>query len=227
MSNATQAETQTAETASRPGPAGRPVSRSAGLLSLVRRLIDYGRTLVETLQQRNTPDVPPATAQRFGTINIVMIIDRIKQGLGLAEALERRVKRGARRLDAPPRPSAARPIQDKPEQRPVATDPASNGASLPSARTIAKRIRYRPIGAVIADICCDLGIDATHPLWGEVLDAITTNGGNRGHLVQDVIKRGFEAAEACLALVLPPNAERVVAALYDEFPPAAWATPPP
>ncbi len=236
MSDALPAETQAAETAdaetaSPPGPTDRTVSRSAGLLSLVRRLIDYGRTLVETLQQRNTPDAPAAIAQRFGMISVALIIARIKQGLCLAETLETRVKRGARRLDAPPRRVVSRPIQDQPRQRPVAEGSADQGSSLPSARAIAKRIRHRQIGAVIADICRDLGIDSDHPLWAEVLDAITTNGGNRAKLVQDVIKCGFDAVEACLPVVLPPNAERLLASLFGGASPTGsppiWATPPP
>ncbi len=216
-----------AETTSPPGPTDRSDSRSAGLLSLVRRLIDHGRSLIETLQQRNTPDAPANIAWRFGMISIALIIGRITQGLRLAETLETRVIRGARRLDAPPRQMAERQIQDRPRQSAEPHNPSDQDAALPSARTIARRVRHRPIGAVIADICRDLGIDSDHPLWAEVLTAITTNGGNRAVVVQDMARRGFEAAKAGIEPDLAPHVIALLDIPFGRTPPSAWATPPP
>lgn len=216
-----------AETTSPPGPTDLPESRSAGLLSLVRRLIDHGRSLVATLQQRNTPDAPANIAWRFGMVSIALIIARVTQGLRLAETLETRVIRGARRLDAPPRQMTDRPTQDRPRQSPEPQDPSNQDVALPSARAIAKRIRRRPIGAVIAEICRDLGIDSDHPLWAEVLSAITTNGGNRAVVLQDVLRRGFEAAKAGIEPDLPPHMMALLDIPFGRTPPCVWATPPP
>jgi hypothetical protein len=39
-------------------------------------------------------------------------------------------------------------------------------------------VRRRPVGAVIADICRDLGILPSHPLWRELSEAIIRLGGS-------------------------------------------------
>jgi hypothetical protein len=79
-------------------------SRASGLLSLVRRLIDYGRQVAITLRTNPRP---------FGTSDIALILARITRGLLLAEALEVRIIRTAARIDAEPAPprvaSHARP----------------------------------------------------------------------------------------------------------------------
>ena len=50
-------------------------------------------------------------------------------------------------------------------------------------------MRRRPVGAVIADICRDLGIVPSNPLWRELSLAIIANGGNLATLVKDTCKR--------------------------------------
>lgn len=105
-------------------------------------------------------------------------------------------------------------------------DEAAELANLPSARATAARVRGRPIGAVIVDICRDLGINGTHPLWGEVLEAITVHGGNRARMVNIVMQRGAACTRAELDALAPDSAarfDRVCAALW----PSSWATPPP
>ena len=39
---------------------------------------------------------------------------------------------------------------------------------LPTPEQIAATVRRQPIGAVFADICRDLGIPPSHPLWREL-----------------------------------------------------------
>jgi hypothetical protein len=39
---------------------------------------------------------------------------------------------------------------------------------MPTAEQIAAEVRRRPIGAVIADICRDLRILPSHPLWRDI-----------------------------------------------------------
>ena len=105
-------------------------SRFAHLLGLVRKLIDYGKELAATLQQRATNADLAAVTLPFGTRDIALILARITRGLLRANALEARVVALAARPDAPPAPSRA-PAQRAPRApRPAAVRP--NGESRPS-----------------------------------------------------------------------------------------------
>jgi hypothetical protein len=165
----------------RPTPAGR-------LLGLVRRLIDYGRQLVTTL--RNDP-------HPFSASDFALILARITRGLLRAEALEARVIRDTARLNAEPAPPRAPSHRRPPPAR--ATDAASEalvpgldaGICLLTSEQIAAELRRRPIGAVIADICRDLGIMPSNPLWPELQHLIIRYGGNLANLVRDILERAF------------------------------------
>ena len=75
-----------------------------------------------------------------------------------------------------------------------------------SEEQIAAEIRRRPIGAVIADICRDLGITGSHQLWRELHWAITYQGGDYVRLVSDIIARtGRRIAKAWPAAAPPPS----------------------
>ncbi len=63
------------------------------------------------------------------------------------------------------------------------------GICLPTSEQIGAEVRRRPIGAVIADICRDLGITASHPLWRELRVIIIRYGGNLTRLVKDILDR--------------------------------------
>ena len=134
-------------------------SRSGRLLDLLRRLIDYGRELAATIHQRAAAD-PAFTRVFFGTTDLASILARILCGLNRADALEARVRRRAAHLDAGPRPAKARSAA-KP---PAAAEAEARPAGLPTPGQIAAQVRRQPIGAVIADICRDFGITASHPL---------------------------------------------------------------
>ena len=166
-----------------------PPSRVGRLLVLVRKLIDYGRDLAAKVQRRD----PTAEIRHFDTSDIVLILARITRGLHRAQALEERLIRNAARLDAArrPRPKPASPKPHAP--RPVEQDsqPGDPDCSLlPAADEIAAEVSRRPIGAVLADICRDLGILPSHPLWRELSDAIMANGGNLTRLVKEIIAGG-------------------------------------
>jgi hypothetical protein len=195
-------------------------SRFGRVLDVVRKLIDYGKELATTLQRRATTDLAAVT-RPFGTRDIGLILARITRGLLLANALEARVvELAARRPDAPPRPARA------PAQRPPRAAPAtmsSNDAAdprlalLPTPEQIAAEVRRRPIGSVIADICRDLGILPTHPLWQELSVAIVWHGGSFNRLFKDIWDR-----------VLPiPAARRLIATPAVSPAPAAVGTGPP
>jgi hypothetical protein len=60
-----------------------------------------------------------------------------------------------------------------------------------SGEQIAAEVSRRPIGAVIADICRDLGILPSHPLWREVQQLIIEHGGSLVRLVSDLLDQAF------------------------------------
>ena len=167
-------------------------SRSGRLLNLVRKLIDYGRELAATIRQRTVTE-PIFAKVRFGTTDLALIFARIARGLLLADALEARVLRRAAHLDAGPRPSRARSTARAPAAPRVAeTDPRL--ASLPTAAEIAAEVRRRPIGAVIADICHDLGIMPGHldrAFWDELSRAIIIHGGSLAGFLRNLSRPLF------------------------------------
>jgi hypothetical protein len=177
----------TTEAASTPEPC--PAGR---LLTLVRSLIDYGTRLAAALRQHGDA-ARSAVAFPFGSTDIALILARIARGLLRAEALEARIIRDAACLDAEPKPRQAKTHRKSPPARAATAEPdytADAGlACLPTPEQIAAEVRRRPIGAVIADICRDLGIMPSHPLWTELRDLIMHHGGNLARLVKDIFDR--------------------------------------
>jgi hypothetical protein len=177
-------------------------SRLGRVLSLVRRLIDYGKQLVGTLHQRAAAPGFARFASPFGTADLAVILARITGGLRRAAALEARLcRRAARgqdltpspiRLPAPRGPRPARQVAP-PEPQPAdqAEDPRL--ARLPTEAEIAAEVRRRPVGAVIVDICLDLGIAPGHldrAFWDEINHAIRTYGGSLARFLQNLYERG-------------------------------------
>jgi hypothetical protein len=193
--------------ATTPTPTTEP-SRAGRLLNLVRKLIDYGKELAAALRHHSATIDLAAATRPFGTRDTALILARITCGLYRASALEARVVRNAARLDAPPRPRAA-PAAAKPTaaaRPPAARATDARLAHLPTPEQIAADVRRRPIGAVIADICRDLGIMPSHPLWREVQMAMIRYGGSLANLVRDLIHQSFQSlvpAAASAALPAP------------------------
>ena len=212
--------------------------RAARLLSLVRRLIDYGKEVAQALQQRAADVEPIHLALRFDTADVALILARITRGLRLAAGLETRlvshppqerspiatgasaaISAGAA-APRPPRPAPLRTAPPAARRTRRAADPRL--AALPSPEEIAAACRRRPIGAVLADICRDLGIPLSHPLWQELDLAIMENGGDSTSLLIETLRRGEDwIANSPLAQVpfelpfeLPPM-------------PPGWTPPPP
>jgi hypothetical protein len=200
-------------------------SRFGCLLDLVRKLIDYGKELATTLQQRATTTTPDDAALRpFGTRDIGLILARITRGLLRASVLEARVVELVARPDAPPAPSSPSraPAQHAPRApRPAAARPRDAAdprlALLPTPEQIAAEVRRRPIGAVIADICRDLGILPSHPLWIELSVVIVRYRGSLAALFKDIADR----------LCPLPRPRRSVATPAASPTPAVAATGPP
>jgi hypothetical protein len=167
-------------------------SRTGRLLGLVRALIDYGRQLASTLQQRTSATSLSDITRNFGTIDIGEILARITRGLLRAAALEARLDQRLPLRHAAPAAVTA-PSQRQPRTAPQA-DPTAGAAEprivrMPTPAEIAAQVRRRPIGAVLADICRDLGITTDHPLWRELPLAIIANDGNLASLTKDIFKR--------------------------------------
>jgi|SRR5271166_401701 len=196
-----------------------PPSRSGRLLTLVRKLIDYGKQLAATLRQRAVPSDTTDLVCIFGTDHLPLIFARIAQGLHRAGLLEEKIARTAARLDAEPQPrpaptprasrahpceaDAPSPRQTQPQQP---TDPASLLANLPTPDQIAAMVRRQPIGAVLADICRDLGIAPSHPLWQELHLAINEYGGNWLRMAMERLDRAFPIAHIVARLKAKPAA---------------------
>jgi len=78
--------------------------------------------------------------------------------------------------------------------------------SLPTLEEIAAADRRRPIGAVIADICRDLCIMPSDPLWRDVHSVIIYNNGNLARLVNDIFDRTLGPLPSARSPVLPSPA---------------------
>ncbi len=185
------------------------------LAGLVRKLMDFGRDLIATLQSRDPPDPPLDVAHRFGGATLALIIARITRGLMIAAALERRLLHPRPRSAGETKPT--KPRAQPASRRPRLSEDEELLGELPSAREIAARIRSRKTGAVIADICRDLGIATDHPLWREIHKAILSHGGSMVKVMNVWFRRARQAAH----LPVPPED----AAAYDRLL-AAYARPP-
>jgi hypothetical protein len=174
------------------------------VLSLLRKLIDYGQELARTVQQRAAAGTLFTVALQFGTPDLALILARITRGLRLAHAVEARLASRPARQSAAPAPLRApadRAIGAAPDPaRRTARRPAPRPSlpDVPTAEEIAAALRHRPAAAVIADICRDLGIVPAHPLWREVMAILSGHGGNVVKFVKHVTDR------VCTWLTAPP-----------------------
>jgi hypothetical protein len=174
-------------------------------VSLVRKLIDYGKQLAGTVQQRAAAPGFALFARPFGTADLAAILARITSGLRRAAALEARLcQRAARGQDLTPSPirlpiargpRVARqvaPRDAQPEPQPATDTEDARLARLPTEEKIAAEMRRRPVGAVIADICRDLGIvpgELDRAFWDELSHAIIAYGGSLAGFLGNLNRR--------------------------------------
>jgi hypothetical protein len=179
------------------------------LIGLVRRIIDYGKQLAGALQQRAPAANLDDVTRGFGAIDIALILANITRGLLRAAALEARLIDRAARQATARQPAEGPASANAPSpRRPRAAQPAalpadeadSRLAHLPTPAAIAADIRRRTVGAVLADICRDLGILPSHPLWRELSLAVIGNGGGLRTLYRDMVERIDESIDATLAM---------------------------
>ena len=202
------------------------------VLSLVRKLIDYGGQLAGTVQSRAAAPGFALFARPFGTADLAIILARITNGLRRAAALEaglcRRAARGQDLKPAPIRLPAARgpraarqvaPPDAQPEPQPADHTEDPRLARLPTEEEIAARlatgldpvVRRRPVGAVIADICRDFGIvpgQLDRAFWEELSHAIIVYGGSLTCFFPKLNRRLFAFGSGDHADVRSPDGPR-------------------
>ncbi|HLJ04713.1 MAG TPA: hypothetical protein VKT26_00470 [Acetobacteraceae bacterium] len=204
-------------------PAPTAISRVLGVL---RRLIDFGKQIAVTVQQRAVAPGFAFFAKPFGTADLATILARITNGLRLAAALEARLShradRGLDLVQTPSRMPSVRASQPERHDAPADTQPDPQPAPhpedprlarLPTEQEIAAAIRRRPIGAVIVDICRDLGLtpgQCDRAFWDELAHVIIAHGGNLATYFIRMNQRLFAITADALADPRP-----------------AWPAPPP
>ncbi len=206
--------------ATAPAPTTEP-SRVGRLLNLVHKLIEYGKELATVLRQHSTTTDLASATRPFGTSDIALILARITRGLHRANALEARLIRSAARLDAEPRPPAPPAIAKRVSASAARAAPLVDArlAHLPTPEEIAAEVRRRPIGAVIADICRDLGITPSHAMWRELQLVIIREGGSLAGLVSELVRQALQ-------LPVPAAAPAASPALCPASPLRACTGPP-
>ena len=173
------------------------------VLGVLRTLISYGKHLATTIQQRATAPGFALFAKPFGTADTATILARITAGLRRAAALEATLnQRAARGQDLTPSPlrmpaaSTRRPARQiaPSDAQPAAPTEDPRLTRLPTEQEIAAEVRRRPVGAVIVDICRDLGImpgQFDRAFWDELSHAIIAYGGSLAGYFTTLNKRLF------------------------------------
>jgi hypothetical protein len=173
-----------------PKPTGPMPPRIGQVLGLLRMLIAYGNNLAETLESHaSQPHLLPFfgfVATMFRSKDVAQILARIRRGLLRAALLEERLrKRADRGRDIQPLRIRA-PRQRKPRAARPAASLAHDSRLPPTDQQIAAQVRHRSIGAVLVDICLDLGIIAGQmdpASWNDLGLALALYGGDLSNLV--------------------------------------------
>jgi hypothetical protein len=196
-------------TASPPGPApaahpnpphpqgpGQGGSRIGRVLGLLGRLILYGHDLADRLRQSTGNPTFARLALPFGTTDLKAILRSITRGLMLAIALHERLEqRAARGRDITPTPLRS-PAPAAPCPRTLRAKPeaAPDVVALPTPQQIAALLRRRSLGAVLVEICHDLGImpgDMEPELSRELRAAIIEYGGSLARYLSGTMDRAL------------------------------------
>ncbi|HLJ04862.1 MAG TPA: hypothetical protein VKT26_01235 [Acetobacteraceae bacterium] len=177
------------------------------VLNLVRKLIAFGRQIAAAVQQHATAPNFHLHTSTFGTADLAVILARITNGLRRAVALEaalcRRAECGHDLSESPIRmPAASTQRAERqvapPDPQPEPAQPQDlRLARLPTEQEIAAEVRRRPVGAVIVDICHDLGIAPgmlDRAFWDELCHAIIAYGGSLSGFLIKRSKRLFAFA---------------------------------
>jgi len=159
---------------------------------VLHKVIEYGHRLTILFQQAADTVSAAERFLDFGTTDLMVILARIKRGLLRAHAMEMALQRDPSLIKdslylypAPPlpsiRPPGPRPAPRHTRPTRAEREDAENQALLarmPSVAEIAEQIRHRNPGDVLLDICRDLGIVPSHPLYMEISCLAIVHGGN-------------------------------------------------
>jgi hypothetical protein len=191
-------------------PEAQPAKPSASqvLIGVIKCLIGAGLERLAVLRSNPTPEETQDTGIAFGTFNLRVIFAHIMRGVNLATALLNHIARQAKPIDNP-RPLRFQPIRKRaprPPRKPRLTEAEDNAAlllAMPTDDEIAEMLRHRTIGAVLIDICADLGIGLSHPMWQEVKFLIIKHGGRWVPVIQRTFNRLNAARREVLAGIAP------------------------
>lgn len=183
------------------------------VLALVRCLIGFGRRFADNLRQGGIAGLEFSyRAGLFGTADVATILLRIARGLRRAAALEAlllaRAQRGRELKVAPVRLSMPRLPAFEPREPRTPLPPLP---LEPTDEEIAADVRRRPVGAVIVEICHDLGVqpgDLGRDMHQELMNAVMFYGGNPIRLLRmdDAARRAREYIELLRSgAPLPPE----------------------
>lgn len=195
----------TAEPPSQPGaphqapaqPATLP--RIVALLGLLQFLIGFGTDLATRLERHGRVQ-GFRQVNMFGSDHMPTVMARIIRGLLRAAALQQLLHRRAasgRDIQTPPirkRPPRAPGTAPQPPPHRVARTPDPDALLRPTPKQLAAEVRRRHMGAVLTDICDDLGltpglVGGAH--WDVLCHAIAQYGGNLGGFLKRVMRRGL------------------------------------
>ena len=187
----------------------------AAILSVVQTLLGYGKHLDRTLPDQTSHPRFPTLAAGFGTHDIRRILAHVQRGILRAMMLERfLLARAAQGRDIEPteRPEPAEQadieameMKLRPPAGPRAKTPRAARIdpddpmhfSMPTMKELESQVRRRSVGRTVADICLDLGIDASNcepGFWLEMYRILTGFGGNFEDFfdVRERRKKAFE-----------------------------------
>jgi hypothetical protein len=141
-------------------------SRLGSLMHVVATLLDYGRHLALTVVARARNPNFASIAVCFGTAHLPLIMARIERGILratiLARVLNERAALGRDVQGVSPHrpPREPRPAAPKHAPRTPRPDPSrwDDLVYPPTLEEIEARVRRRPIGRTIVDICLDLAV---------------------------------------------------------------------
>ncbi len=186
-------------------------TRIIRLLGVLRVLITFGNHLAVILKANPCAETVRNIGSRFGAFDVALILARITRGLQLAQALEARFAPRADQPDPAPRAAASAPASSprQPRQprtitpKPALPEDSAEAilAALPTAEQIAEQLRTRPVHAVLTDICNDLGVCMSDPLWHDINRVLMDYNGSFLPLWKERWRR-FSAA---LNHLIPPN----------------------
>ena len=176
----------------------------AQVLYVVRFLIDYACHIAAKAEECAVRgDISPVTIPFVKTIEIDQLIIRVARGLRRALAMQAMLQLFATDgRDLKPVPRRQHPHVGGARRNGPERDTAPKPERLPSAAEIAAELQRRPIGAIVADICHDIGIvpsDLTDEQWDALRSVINAYGGDTMRL-WPAMKNTIEAQMAAVML---------------------------